>query len=654
MCDDDATLQVPPHAYDKIPLNIESDDPLLNVGKKELSIALQTAAENPWVAEWLFTDPGRPFHPHISVPPEAFEKALAIHLHHDISTPDCAPVEPYQRILPSSEKPKKIVVSKDIDLLLVPVARMDGVTVGYTFIRGIREHTVEQKFRSAFGAPHPSDFDFNRPLFVPGRFTFHNERRDYLMVVNGMSPIMTGIVSMRWRDHATRDRCFFAIPKAEYGPNNLPRRVLSVQCNVDHVVGTDPTPPPQDTTSQLSQQLNTHQVHQHQQEQQVQQLPKESLFDIHVDSNVQPFLEPKDQQVPSPLLKFDAPLDNSWAQGLETLGTIISPEQANGIPEIMQDFFPNTSMDDMAQLLSSPETFGDDNSPFPLSDDLQHSTSPAESSLTSSSGSTQPELASKAMQLVPEMDSVNNSWILTDENGRTPDGVGVPRRPGGNDTSSGAFDMSSLFDSLRSIERSLKGHFFSPKVRKDIMHPQTGELISRSTGQLMAKLDTIDSRSLQLFREVAAQSYYSSVMSMSRDNLLLPLQPLISPTPMIQAVTPIPQPPRSVRQKTIQKRVAPAPLAPRPVSIAAAAVAVAPDDETVKKSEEEAARQAKLEVKRIKNRMSAARSNQKRRAQLEAQRKELAALRKRVEELTSKKQVMMEENMNLRKQVQKS
>lgn len=311
-------------------------------------------------------------------------------------------------------------------------------------------------------------------------------------------------------------------------------------------------------------------------------------------------------------------------------------------------------MDDMAQLLSSADAFGDDNSPFSLAHDLQPSPSPAVSSMTSSSRSTEPELPSNAMQVVSEIDSVNNSWTLTDENGRTPDGVGIPRRPGGNDTSSGAFDMSGLFDSLQAIERSLKGHFFSPKVRKDIMHPQTGELISRSTGELMAKLDSIDSSSLQLFRQVAAQSYYASVMGMSSDNRLLPITPLVSRTHAVNAVTPLPQMARSVTQKTIQKRVAPAPLAPRPVSIGAAAVAVALDDEAVKKSKEEAARQAKLEAKRIKNRMSAARSNQKRRAQLEAQRKELATLRKRVEELTSKKQIMMEENMNLRKQVQES
>lgn len=67
--------------------------------------------------------------------------------------------------------------------------------------------------------------------------------------------------------------------------------------------------------------------------------------------------------------------------------------------------------------------------------------------------------------------------------------------------------------------------------------------------------------------------------------------------------------------------------------------------------DEEAAKLSKLEAKRIKNRLSAARSNHKRRLQLEAQKKELALLRKRVEELKSKKQLVTAENESLKKKV---
>ncbi|CAN8066217.1 unnamed protein product [Agarophyton chilense] len=660
MCDQHS-LPVPPDAYDKVPLFIESDDPLFHVGKKELWHALRTARENPWVAEWLFSDHARPFHSHASVPPESFDNALAIHLHHDISTPDqCTPIDPYRQVARPVCGEKKLVFSKDIDLLLVPVAHLDGVTVGYTFIRGIREDAVHETMRPSFETARTTGIEFGAPTFIPGRFTFHNERRDYLMVVNGMSPHMTGIVSMRWRTESTRDRCFFAIPKANYGANNLPSRVLTVQCNVDHAINTSPNANRNTPHSECTQQTENSQsgtfplavnpTHDYL----PQPSPKSIPIHFDFDSSADPVLEPREQEVPDPFFKLDANLDNTWAQGLETIGTIIPPGDANDLPELMQDIFPNTSFDDMEQLFNMANAVWSNESPFPVAEEQPNLLSPALSSFTASSRNTSGEKASGSQpHSAPEIDNHASSWLVSDGVSATPDGVGVPRRPGGNDTSSGAFNMSALSDSLQSIERSLKGNFFSPKVRKDIMHPQTGELLSRSTGQLTAKLETLDAFSLKLFREIAAQSYYASVMNMSSDNRLLPMiQPMPASDSLSNGGKAAHRNP--IRKRPVFKKVAPALLAPRPVAIVAAPDTGISDEQAAAKSKEEAVRQAKLEAKRIKNRMSAARSNQKRRAQLDAQRQELAALRQRAEELTNKKQVLMEENKALRRYVQES
>jgi len=60
----------------------------------------------------------------------------------------------------------------------------------------------------------------------------------------------------------------------------------------------------------------------------------------------------------------------------------------------------------------------------------------------------------------------------------------------------------------------------------------------------------------------------------------------------------------------------------------------------------------KAEMKKIRNRLSAAKSNQRRRIQLEAQRKELENLQERVVELEKLKQQRSEENRQLRAQIQ--
>lgn len=123
----------------------------------------------------------------------------------------------------------------------------------------------------------------------------------------------------------------------------------------------------------------------------------------------------------------------------------------------------------------------------------------------------------------------------------------------------------------------------------------------------------------------------------------------------------------ATRQTVPFKRQGAAPLAPRPVSLlplaclptvgtGAGPTVLSPSGvssvqgvtttSAIGRSQE-----AKLELKRIRNRLSAAKSNQKRREHLEAQKKELACLKMRVEELRLKKLSIARENESLKKQL---
>lgn len=598
MCDPGA-LDVEPTAYESMPVVIQSDDPLLNVGKKELLIALRMPHQLPWVADWLFRHHTDPFHKQSMLAPEAFDNSLALHMHQDICTPgtQCrqtpAPPNP-----PKAERISDtgFVVTKDIDLLIVPVAALDGITVGYTFLNGVQEATVG-KYSAWHAGPQ------QKHNFISGRFAFDEKRKDYIMVVNGMSPHMTGIVSLRWRDNNARDNAFFAIPKADYGPNNLPSRVLSVQCNVDYVVprSFDNPARPESSTNAPEQQPP-------------QQPSANTSMDDILNLKRDPFV-------------LDAVFENPWSEemsSLETIGTVLPPDDSGLLPELIPDFNAHV-MHDIDQILGdalqnafSPPTDTMSSSTNPSLSTEYPATSP-QSPLSANSCSYSP---SNVVIDAPPLVNQPESWLISSSS--PPDGVGVPRLPGHSETSSGAFNMSALSESLLNIESSMMGQFFSHKLRKDILHPQTGELMSRCTGQSTTKLDSVDRSALLAFRHVAAQRYYATHLSIGTD------------TRLITAPVPI----RSAPVKKRARERAATMLAPRPVPV-----------ENDAGKDEESIRQGKLQAKRIKNRMSAAKSNQKRRQHLESQRKELSTLKRRVEELTSRKDTMAEANDSLRKRI---
>ncbi|CDF34312.1 unnamed protein product [Chondrus crispus] len=593
-------------------------------------------------------------------------------------------------------------------MLLVPVLNVADTTLGYAFLKGVTGASMPTAAGDTPDAP---------PHFIAGRFSFDARRRDFLMVVNSMSPHVTGLMSIRMRDdHRARDRCFFAIPKADYGPGNLPGRALSVQCQVDYLVDGDdsdiPATPPYeyDPNAEYGDQdrppaedeicsgmtWDNHETPNHIAD--PPDVERDFAHQADYDDDDDPTSDVLlDQVVPGmPNISADLflpqhqaePLPESWADGLDAMGAVISPfEDPNGvIPELLNDFvvkggaFPDD--DDVNPIFSDDEDIlSGINSIMPESPDPAHEyrkqnpttghkrrpdvldqlalSSPVNSSSTTSNGTD--------FSFHTALPASELSWILSSA-GSTPDGVGVPRVPGANDTSSGSFNMNSLVDSLATIEKSLKGSFYGPKVRKDVLHPLTGELVSRCTGKVRASIDNVDASSLFHLRKIAAQTYYSSVLSVAPDARLLPLslasRPFISaPTTSTNLRQPTDEPRRKQGRTEPQHRPAPAPLAPRPVvtislppglphpevlqlpePIASTTIPPAPTDE-------KSAREAKLEAKRIKNRLSAARSNQKRRAQLEAQKQELAELRERVQELKWRETKVSEENEILKRQI---
>lgn len=607
MCDLATSLNIPSTAFDEMPLSIESDDPLYNVGSKELASAMRTPSEHSWVAEWLFTNSAQPFHPTAStLPPEAFANSLAMHLHHDISSTNLCPTDigyiPTTSTLVEQRPPRKsarYVHTKDLDLLMVPVAKVSQITVGYAFVRGIQNTPMHAMYSELIQKNPPTDS--TSPTFDPNistaRFCFHHARTDYTMVISGIGGRLMGIVSMRWVSPTSRERSFIIVPNSSYGPRRLPSRVLSVQCHTDYRV-----PVPEEEIAPL---FSSNLYKTDQEPTNTGVFISDSSGDLPMGLATGSFSSKKattngrltgaKENAVHTNNKEEWSLSNNQnvsilgdANALGATGTLVSPSASGEITlDAAQDYLLNyidTELYDQVlndptytpvvsgaqsirplsegatldEILSVASSLATSSGVVPGSRTRSTSSGSSgnDSSLSNSSMLPAFELPSDdfLMDVVEHLDEreelpdvagtsewdrgvfptsstaglglstrtdMNGLWLLSSGDGTTPDGVGVPRSPGRNDTSSGAFDMGELQDALGSIELSFKGVYFSPRVRKDIMHPRTGELLSRSTGEVSAKLFRPDDVTVSMLRHIAAQSYYSNFLSVSSDTRLV-------------------------------------------------------------------------------------------------------------------------------------
>lgn len=660
-------------------------DNLSAVGMYELHNALRLARESMSAAEWLFSKGTQLFHGrNSSLPPEAFSNALAVHMRHNLtpSSLDCSSANS---------------ITKDMDMLFVPVAKDNGITFGYSFMLGVQQETGINYFNqrplsAACSLEQPSNgyssggFRPPDPPFIAGRFVFHHKTHDLLVVSPNYANGMTGVASMRWRNKKQRDQAFFLIPTGDYGPDNLPYRVISVQSNVDQIVRTDP-PSTVEEYSTHSCDNDLQKINQQQQQSEVDVVmssiedPSSNKSTYLADNN-DPFIKSRDQNTNThstdlntsnsdpTIMGFEEneSIAGEWPEFLDTIGTSMQADDPSGMfPNLL-----NALEEDQQKFVEELERIFSDNGSDLFSRKAPDNITPHPGLLATSPGSSlsssDPETPENVISDLPiedqnasDIPEVQSHFIT----GSNPDGVSMPRTPSNSDTSAGAFDLSTLTNALSSIEESLQGSFFSKRIRKDTLHVNTGELVSRTSGRMHLDLHRIQNPFQNNFlRQAAAQFYYTNTLPINPDmmfmNMNMSTQPLVLPTSEIHSTQlsatgqRTKKPGRAVARKgrppIIRKPSIPI-LAPRPIPVAIAPThvpAVSLGSSGIAEQEE---RDAKLEAKRIKNRLSAAKSNQKRRAQLEAQKRELAILREKVDELEAKKMNMEEDNERLRLQI---
>lgn len=194
-------------------------------------------------------------------------------------------------------------------------------------------------------------------------------------------------------------------------------------------------------------------------------------------------------------------------------------------------------------------------------------------------------------------------------------------------SSSSALDMSSLTAALAELETLMAGKFFAPRLRRDVMDPYTGEVISRHTSELRATLQPAPLHESRVLREIAAQAYYASALAVSTDRLLTH-PPRLSPKDSRPHPMLAPKPVEPVCQHC-QHHVVEFVMPP-------------PEDA-------QATLEAKKEAKRRKNRLSAARSNLRRKEREQAQEKELVDLKERAQVLRGVEEKLRRENIELKR-----
>lgn len=164
----------------------------------------------------------------------------------------------------------------------------------------------------------------------------------------------------------------------------------------------------------------------------------------------------------------------------------------------------------------------------------------------------------------------------------------------------------------------MEGKFFAPRLLRDVLDPTTGSILSRRTGELRASLAAADPSVGKMLRELAAQAYYSSALAVSTDRMLAFSRPAKHGRLALPSVGG-----EDGAEAKKRPRVG-AVLVPKSSGVV---------NEVRKIDNNEAIREAKLEEKRRKNRLSAARSNVKRKERVLAQERELCLLKDRVSAL---------------------
>lgn len=229
--------------------------------------------------------------------------------------------------------------------------------------------------------------------------------------------------------------------------------------------------------------------------------------------------------------------------------------------------------------------------------------------------------------------------------------AGVDR---GERASVGPFSMKDLFSALTGLEGILKGRFYAPNLSRDVLDPSTGEILSRTSGEMIASLTKADGYTFKAFKDATVQTYYANALAVSTDRMLT-----------------YPGEKRNSRRIGLEREVE-----KRKRSRVGAGRVKGKGDEdenseegdsdvratdTLTKSGDdmageqerasqdvEAIKAARLEARKQRNRESAARSNQRKKERVAAEERELERLKVRLKELRETKQKLEVENERLK------
>jgi len=205
-------------------------------------------------------------------------------------------------------------------------------------------------------------------------------------------------------------------------------------------------------------------------------------------------------------------------------------------------------------------------------------------------------------------------WIIKPD-GSTADGLAIPRNPGDTDTSSGAFHIGALTAASASMAQSLNGCYVGTcHGRRDFLNPITGEVQSRPTGRNEMRQNDVVDAIAKAMRDAAIQCYFGSRVSPKTDTRHLASDVGAQQLAEIASVV------------SLLSRGAP-------------------------RSEADVVRlrEARKQRRRVMNRLSAARSNHKKREELEKLRDELDGTRRRLDLLTRRRESLSVENETLRR-----
>lgn len=211
--------------------------------------------------------------------------------------------------------------------------------------------------------------------------------------------------------------------------------------------------------------------------------------------------------------------------------------------------------------------------------------------------------------------------------------------------------MTALKASLDDLENCLYGVYYGPNLKRDVLHPVTGEITSRATGEMTENLLPLDISTRARMRFYAAQNYFESITAPGSERWLTRYGDMTRGDS--QGDMTVAKHSDAAKRARVEKHakmhVGEPVLLPR-VKEVCGKCACELGGEGGEVLDVESVKEMKREMKRRKNRLSAARSNQRRKEKVEAEKKELERLKVRREELAGVQKRLKEENELLKQQ----